>query len=180
MLTLGHGAIAADSLLQLIELVQIQHIVDVRKVPHSQRHPHFGREALESRLTQAGLSYRWEPRLGGFRRPAPDSANVALRHPGFRGFADYMQTPEFWHAFDELVAESETALTAILCSESLWWRCHRRLIADAAVLTRGIEVEDVLHDGRPVPHRVTEGARVHNSIVVYDVVDQTSLLNAQR
>ncbi|MDQ6780331.1 MAG: DUF488 domain-containing protein [Candidatus Eremiobacteraeota bacterium] len=178
---MGHGTISVDAFLQLVELAQIQHIVDVRKIPRSQRHPQFAREAMESWLPQAGLSYRWEPRLGGFRRPAPDSTNVALRHPAFRGFADYMQTPEFWHAFDELVAEAETALTAVMCSESLWWRCHRRLIADAAVLTRGIEVEDLSHDGRLVPHRVTEGARVHNSsVVVYDVVDQAALLEAPR
>jgi uncharacterized protein (DUF488 family) len=152
-----------------VHAANIEHVVDIRTVPASKRSPHFSRESLQAWLPQAGVSYRWEQRLGGFRRPLPDSKNLALRHPSFRGYADYMQTPLFWHAFDELLVEANTSLTAIMCSESLWWRCHRRLVADAAVLSRSLSVQHLFHDGRLSPHRVTPGARAHNGLVVYDV-----------
>jgi len=80
-----------------------------------------------------------------------------------------MQTPPFWHAFDELLQEAGASLTAVMCSESLWWRCHRRLVADAAVLTRSISVQHLFQDGRLSPHRITQGARAQNGLVVYDV-----------
>jgi uncharacterized protein (DUF488 family) len=108
----------------------------------------------------AGASYEWRPALGGFRKTRPDSPNVALRHPAFRGYADYMQTPAFAQALDELLSEAQRERLAIMCSESLWWRCHRRLIADAATLTRGVGVLHVMHSGAPRPHVLTEGVRL--------------------
>jgi uncharacterized protein (DUF488 family) len=107
----------------------------------------------------AGASYRWEPALGGFRKPQPGSLNVALRHPAFRGYADYMQTEAFRKALDTLLYGAGEERTAILCSESLWWRCHRRLIADAASLLHGVEVLHLMHDGKLRPHVPTDGAR---------------------
>lgn len=123
---------------------------------------------MEDWVSKEGLSYRWEPQLGGFRRPQPDSKNIALRHPAFRGYADYMQTPEFWRALDRLLAEAGAKRAAIMCSESLWWRCHRRLISDAAVLARDVDVQHLFHDGRLAPHHPTEGVRRDNGFIVYD------------
>ncbi len=176
LFTLGHGTLAIEAFVSLVLNANIEHIVDVRTVPKSRHNPQFAREAMQEWIPASGLSYRWEQRLGGFRRPQPDSKNIALRHPAFRGYADYMQTPPFWHAFDELLDEATAARTAIMCSEALWWRCHRRLIADAAVLTRGVAVQDLFHDDKLAAHRVTEGARVHGGLVVYDVLSQPSLL----
>jgi len=176
LLTLGHGTLTIEAFIALAHNARIEHIVDVRTVPKSKHNPQFAREAMQEWIPPAGLSYRWEQRLGGFRRPRPDSKNIALRHPAFRGYADYMQTPPFWHAFDELLDEAVVARTAIMCSETLWWRCHRRLIADAAVLTRGVAVQDLFHDDKLAAHRVTEGARVHGGLVVYDVLSEPSLL----
>ena len=147
----------------------IEHVVDIRTAPSSKRSPYFARDSMQQWLPSANISYRWEQRLGGFRRPLADSKNLALRHSAFRGYADYMQTPLFWHAFDELLNEAAASFTAIMCSESLWWRCHRRLVADAAVLTKSVNVQHLFHDGRLSPHQVTLGARVHNGLVVYDV-----------
>jgi uncharacterized protein (DUF488 family) len=107
----------------------------------------------------AGASYRWEPALGGFRKPQPGSRNVALRHPAFRGYADYMQTQTFQKALDTLLHGATEERSVILCSESLWWRCHRRLIADAAALLHGVEVLHLMHDGKLRPHVPTDGAR---------------------
>ncbi len=95
----------------------------------------------------AGASYDWRPALGGFRKPRPESLNVALRHPSFRGYADYMETEDFVNALTELVRDAGVQELAIMCSETLWWRCHRRLIADALVLLHGAEVRHLMHDG---------------------------------
>jgi uncharacterized protein (DUF488 family) len=161
LLTFGHGTADEVTLAELIRAAGIACVVDVRSVPKSRAHPHVWRERMEVWVPDlAGAAYRWAPELGGFRRAHPDSPNVALRHPAFRGYADYMQTQPFLAALDELVATATTAQTAIMCSESLWWRCHRRLIADALVLLRNVEVRHLMHAGALQPHRVTEGARV--------------------
>ena len=108
----------------------------------------------------SGARYEWRRELGGFRKASPQSPNVALRHPAFRGYADYMQTPAFRAALDGLIAEAGDRATAIMCSETLWWRCHRRLISDALVLLHGVEVEHLMHAGAPQAHRLTPGVRV--------------------
>src|SRR5438067_10028130 len=124
---------------------------------------------MEEWLTAAGIGYRWEPALGGLRKPTPDSPNIALRHSGFRAYADHMATAEFANALDGVLAEASHRRTAVMCAESLWWRCHRRLIADFATLVRGVDVEHLLHDGRLSDHRITEGARREGDLVIYDV-----------
>jgi uncharacterized protein (DUF488 family) len=149
LLTLGHGTAGADELAALIRDAGIELIVDVRKVPKSRRHPHYWREEMERWVPElSGSAYRWEPALGGFRKADPDSSNVALRHPAFRAYADYMATDAFASALDDLLKPAAQTRTAILCSESLWWRCHRRLISDAATLLSGIEVQHHMHDAR--------------------------------
>ncbi|HEY8321311.1 MAG TPA: DUF488 domain-containing protein [Candidatus Baltobacteraceae bacterium] len=161
LLTLGHGTASAEELSALIRGAEIEAIVDVRSVPKSRRHPQYWSEAMAEwvpRLT--GSSYRWEPALGGFRAPDRNSPNVALRHPSFRAYADYMETAAFAEGLDALLTEARATTTAVLCSETLWWRCHRRLIADAAMLLRGETVLHLMHDGKLRPHVPTAGARV--------------------
>jgi uncharacterized protein (DUF488 family) len=167
--TLGHGTATADELLALLAGAGVAGVVDVRTAPGSRRHPHVRREAMAGWLAEGGIGYRWEPELGGFRRPDPASVNHALRHPAFRGYADHMRTPRFWSALDRLLAEAEGRPTAVLCSETLWWRCHRRLLADAAVLVRGAEVLHLDHRGRQEPHRPTDGVRRDGDLLVYDL-----------
>jgi uncharacterized protein (DUF488 family) len=147
----------------------VERLVDVRTAPGSRRHPQFRRQAMEGWLAGAGVAYRWEPELGGFRKPGPGSVNHALRHPAFRGYADHMRTSRFWTALDRLLAEAAAVPTAAMCSESLWWRCHRRLLADAAVLVRGAEVLHLDHRGRLEPHRPTEGVRRDGDLLAYDL-----------
>src|SRR5665213_3085664 len=135
LLTLGHGTATAEELGALVRGAGIEAIVDVRSIPKSRRHPQFWREEMARWIPEmTGSSYRWEPALGGFRSVDRNSPNVALRHPSFRAYADYMETPPFGAALDELLAQAAGVTTAMVCSESLWWRCHRRLIADAVVL----------------------------------------------
>jgi uncharacterized protein (DUF488 family) len=116
---------------------------------------------------------KWHRELGGFRKPRPDSPNGALRHQGFRGYADYIQSEPFRTALAVLLKEAADSPTAIMCSETLWWRCHRRLVADALVLLHGVEVEHLLHSGTPQPHRLTPGVRLlDNQTLQYDGLDQ--------
>lgn len=169
LLTVGHGTLSADDLGDVLAAAGVRRLVDVRTAPGSRRHPHVARRSLEEWLPARGVAYRWEPALGGWRRARPDSPNVALRHPAFRGYADYMETPAFWVALDGLVADASAERTAAMCSESVWWKCHRRLLADAAVLARGVTVLHLGHDGRLAPHAVTTGARLTESgLVAYD------------
>jgi uncharacterized protein (DUF488 family) len=169
LLSLGHGTAGVEELVALLQQAGIERLVDVRTAPGSRRHPHVRREAMAGWLGEAGIAYRWEPELGGFRRPEPRSVNHALRHPAFRGYADHMRTPPFWSALDRLLAEAASAPTAAMCSETLWWRCHRRLLADAAVLVRGAEVLHLDHRGRLERHRPTDGVRRDGDLLAYDL-----------
>ncbi len=168
--TLGHGTAGEVELAALIRGASVKAIADVRSVPKSRAHPHVWAERMAQWVPElSGASYRWCPALGGFRKPRPDSHNAGLRHPAFRGYADYMETPAFQDALAELVDRASRETTAILCSETLWWRCHRRLVADALVLAHDLDVRHVLHAGAPQPHRVTPGARLlAGGIVRYD------------
>ncbi len=169
LLTVGHGTAGEACFGELLRQAGVQLVVDVRSAPGSRRHPQFRRAELERWLPAAGIGYRWEPRLGGFRRPAPDSPNVSLRHLAFRGYADHMATGAFSDALAGVLGDAAHATAAIMCAESLWWRCHRRLIADAAVLIHHAGVWHLGHDGGLAGHRLTEGARLAGTgVLVYD------------
>jgi uncharacterized protein (DUF488 family) len=165
--TIGHGAQSAESFLEHARRAGLDSIVDVRSIPASRAHPQFVRSALDAWLRAAGIDYRWEPELGGFRRTSPDSPNTGLHHPSFRGYADYMATGSFAAALAAVLDEATDRRLAVMCSETLWWRCHRRLIADAAELLHQVDVRHV--DGRGVlePHRVTPEAHREGPILVY-------------
>lgn len=170
LLTLGHGTATADELAAAIREAGIELVADIRTVPKSKRHPHFVREEMERWIPElAGARYEWHKDLGGFRKPRPDSANIALRHPAFRGYADYMETPQFETALANLLKEAAEKRAAILCSESLWWRCHRRLVSDAAVLLHGLQVQHLFHSGKVAEHVPTAGVRVFHGKLRYDL-----------
>ena len=176
MFSVGHGTLSAESFVVLLRRAGIAAVVDVRRHPGSRRHPHFGAGAMERWLPDAGIAYRWEERLGGRRRRRPDSVNVGLRNASFRGYADYMAEPMFKEALGAVVDEARQRPTAVLCSESLWWRCHRKLLADAAVLVCGAEVRHLLHDGCIAAHVITDSARRVGDTVRYDRPTQGELL----
>lgn len=170
LLTFGHGTADEVALAALIRGARIESVIDVRSVPKSRAHAHVWAERMSEWVPDlAGATYEWRSELGGFRKTTPQSTNVALRHPSFRGYADYMQTRAFVEALDALLASAAQRRTAIMCSESLWWRCHRRLIADAATLLRGCCVAHLMHSGALEPHKVTPEARVAGAdLLQYD------------
>ncbi len=144
----------------------IEAIADVRRFPGSRRHPHFGRDALRALLAAAGIEYHGFPDLGGRRTPRPDSHNSAWRNSAFRGYADYMETPEFDEAMRRLEQLAATRRTAILCAEALWWHCHRALISDY-LKARGGEVLHITDANRTAPHPFTKAAHVVDGRLSY-------------
>ncbi len=176
LVTVGHGTLSEEDFAALLEKAAVARIVDVRAHPASRRNPHFAREAMAGWLRESGVSYRWEPRLGGRRRPVEESPHLGLRDASFRAYADHMHGGEFRAALDQLLDEAQEASVAVMCAESVWWRCHRRLIADAAILLHDVVALHLFHDGRLVRHVPTDAARVEQSAepgrpprIVYDV-----------
>jgi uncharacterized protein (DUF488 family) len=157
--TVGHSTRSAEELLGLLDEAGVKLVADVRRFPSSRRHPQFNRGALASWLPAEGIGYVHVPGLGGRRAPVPDSPNTGWRETAFQGYADHMDTDEFRNALADLEVAAAERPTAIMCSEAVWWRCHRRLIADA-LLVRGWRVEHLgIGDGRSV-HELTEFAVV--------------------
>ena len=170
--TIGHGARPIDRFVELVRAGGVGRIADVRTAPGSRKHPQFGRDALAASLAEHGIAYEWwGEQLGGFRRARPDSRHVALRTAGFRGYADHMETPEFARARDDLIETSRRLATAVMCAESVWWRCHRRMLADALVIA-GCEVIHILDGPRLDSHRLAPAARVEGGLPVYDVPEE--------
>jgi uncharacterized protein (DUF488 family) len=176
LLTYGHGTDSSERTVATVHRAAIASIVDIRIAPGSRRNPQFARGELERWLPEAGIGYRWEKRLGGFRKPSPDNPDIAWREEMFRGYAEYMRSAEFSSAMTAVLDEARSRQVAVMCSESLWWRCHRRLLADFASMARGIEVRHLMHDGRTEPHRPSPGLRLRpDGLLVYDL-GQTELL----
>src|SRR5579862_961111 len=169
LLTFGHGTASAEQMTDLLRDACVAVLIDVRTAPGSRRHPHVARAELERWLPEAGICYRWDKRLGGLRKAGPDSPDVAWQEDMFRGYAGHMRTAGFSAAVDELLAGAGTEVTAVMCAESLWWRCHRRLLADYVSQVRGVPVRHLLHDGRLEDHRLSPGLRLRDDgLLVYD------------
>ena len=163
--TVGHSTRGLDEFIALLARHGIAHVADVRAFPASRRHPHFNREPLAGELGPRGIAYSHHPALGGRRTPSRDSRNAAWRNAGFRGYADYMQTADFRRGIDGLLLVAGAAPTAVMCAESVPWRCHRSLIADA-LLVRGAAVLHVLDAGLR-PHALPPFSVVHGDRVRY-------------
>jgi uncharacterized protein (DUF488 family) len=159
--TIGHSTRGIDELIALLDEHGVEVLVDVRRFPGSRRHPQFGSAALAAALRAAGIEYRHAEALGGRRASDIQAAspNTAWRNDAFRAYADYMATPPFRAALDELIGLSADRTPAIMCAEAVPWRCHRRLITDA-LLARGIPVADIIGPGPASPARLSEHARV--------------------
>ena len=176
LLTYGHGTETAERTAELLRAAGVSALVDIRTAPGSRRNPQFARAAMEEWLPAAGVAYRWEKRLGGFRQPGQDNPDVAWHEDMFRGYAEHMRSAGFLAAIAAVLAEAESVPLTVMCSESLWWRCHRRLVADFASAARGVEVRHLMHDGRLEPHRPSAGLRLRDDgLLVYDSGQDTLL-----
>jgi uncharacterized protein (DUF488 family) len=164
--TIGHSNRSLEEFLALLQAHGIELLVDIRTVPRSGHNPHFSRDSLEKALPSAGIRYIHMPALGGLRHPRRDSINLGWRNASFRGYADYMQTPDFQAAISELIDLGRTCRTAIMCAEAVPWRCHRSLVADALVV-REIPVSHILGRSKASPHKLTPFALVNGAKVTY-------------
>lgn len=165
--TIGHSTRSESEFLDLLRAHEIAVLADVRRFPGSRKYPHFGGEALCESLTEAGIEYQHFADLGGRRKPRPDSHNDVWRNDSFRGYADYMETPEFQNALDELLQTAREKRTALMCSEAVWWRCHRSLVADF-LKARGVEVVHILSATKNEVHPYTSAARLENGRLTYN------------
>jgi len=164
--TIGHSTRTIDEFASLLDQHAIEVVADVRRFPGSRRLPQFQSAALSAALETRGIDYVWIEALGGRRRNDPSSINTGWRHPAFRAYADHVFTEEFANGLFELLTIAEGARTAIMCAEVLWWRCHRRLIAD--VLTSlGIRVEHIMGDGKTELHKIAPPARLVGGAISY-------------
>ena len=166
VLTVGHSTRPLDEFIALLAAHSVSRLVDVRTVPRSRHNPQFNRDTLPAALEAAGIGYAHVAGLGGFRRTHPGSMNMGWRNVSFRGFADYMQTPEFAENLAGLIEQAEHERIALMCAEAVPWRCHRSLIADALVV-HGIRAEEIINATRLQAHTLTPFASVDGMAITY-------------
>jgi uncharacterized protein (DUF488 family) len=165
--TVGHSTRDFDDFVALLDAYEIELVADVRRFPGSRRLPQFEASALAERLSAEDIAYCWFPSLGGRRRPNPASRNVGWRHPAFRAYADHVATEEFAAGLFELLMLASGLRTALMCAEILWWRCHRRIIADVLV-SLGITVVHIRDESVAELHRLALPARLVRGRLAYD------------
>ena len=171
--TIGHSTHPWEEFRDLLRAHGIQRVVDVRTVPRSRHNPQFNRETLSAKLRGAKLGYVHLRKLGGLRHARRDSLNTGWRNSSFRGYADYMQTPEFDRALQRLIKLAGQKRSAIMCAEAVPWRCHRSLIADALAI-RGIPVAHIVGTAKPRMHSLTPFAKVRGLHITYPPSSQTA------
>ncbi len=170
VLTVGHSTRPIVEFMSLLAAHGVTRLTDVRTVPRSRHNPQFNLDTLPLSLEQAGMGYEHIAGLGGFRRSHPDSPNMAWRNASFRGYADYMQTPEFAENLAALIERVRHDQVALMCAEAVPWRCHRSLIADALVV-HGVCVEEIISEKRLQAHKLTPFAKVDGLVITYPPED---------
>lgn len=159
--TIGHSTRPVSELIELLRRVSVDLLVDVRSVPRSRANPQFNPDTLSQALAAAGIGYRHLAALGGLRGrrkdPAP-SQNTLWHSDAFRNYSDYAETDQFRSGLDQLIALAGENQCAIMCAEAVWWRCHRRIIADY-LLVHGIPVAHIMGPGKVDPATLTPGAQ---------------------
>jgi uncharacterized protein (DUF488 family) len=164
--TIGHSNRPIEEFIALLQQNEVACVLDIRTVPKSRHNPQFGQDLLPVSLAAAGIGYRQVPGLGGLRKPLKDSPNSGWRNTSFRGYADYMQTDAFRENVEEVAALAGEMRCALMCAESVPWRCHRSMVADA-LLVRGIPVEHIINPGKRRPHTLTPFAKVEGTRILY-------------
>ena len=168
--TIGHSTRPIEEFIAILEAHGIRKLADIRTVPRSRHNPQFDCANLPPSLESAGIAYQHMPGLGGLRKARPDSVNLGWRNISFRGYADYLQTPEFQRALEQLIQTAQDQPTVIMCAEAVEWRCHRSLVSDT-LLVRGIDVRHIYDSASAKPHKLTSFAQVRGTTVTYPSPD---------
>jgi uncharacterized protein (DUF488 family) len=156
--TIGHSTRSMEEFLSILKSFRMEVLIDIRTFPGSRRYPHFNKESLSTTLQQNGIEYVHMLALGGRRKPLADSVNVSWRHPSFRGYADHMQTPEFIDAINDVQRLASQKRVAYMCSEAMWWKCHRSLVSDY-LKVKGWNVQHITDVGKSSEHPYTSPAK---------------------
>jgi uncharacterized protein (DUF488 family) len=164
--TIGHSTRPFEEFLELLRAHGVQRLIDIRTIPRSRRNPQYSIETLGPSLKAAGIEYVHLKDLGGLRRPKADSKNIGWRNASFRGYADYMGTPEFETALSKAIERSQSKPTVLMCAEAVPWRCHRSLVGDA-LTARKIDVKHIMSATVANQHELTPFAQVHGEKVTY-------------
>ena len=165
--TVGHSTRTIDELIAMLQSFRIALLADVRNYPGSRRYPHFNKDAFEISLAKENIQYVHLKDLGGRRKPKPDSKNTIWRNDAFRGYADYMDTDAFNKAAEQLELLADKQRTAYMCSEAVWWRCHRSLISDY-LKSIGWTVMHIMDIHKAEEHPYTSAARIVNGMLTYN------------
>jgi len=164
--TIGHSTRTLEAFIQMLQSFAITQLVDVRHFPGSRKYPHFNKDSLQKSLAQNNINYTHIEALGGRRKPAPNSPNTAWRNAAFQGYADYMETDAFKEGFQQLEDLALQNNTAYMCSEAVWWRCHRSMISDL-LKAKGWNVQHIMETGKAKEHPFTAPAKVVNGQLLY-------------
>ena len=167
--TIGHSTRPIEEFIHLLKLSQIEIVVDIRRFPGSRKFPQYNPDNLRISLTDNGIEYTAIDKLGGRRKATSDSKNTIWRHPSFQGYADYMETQEFIEGISELVKIASVKIAAIMCSEAVWWRCHRSMDADY-LKSKGWEVLHIIGESQPKEHPYTAPARIVDGELTYETI----------
>ena len=165
-MTVGHSTRSLEEFIGILQAHGVKLLVDVRTVPRSRHNPQFNKESLPESLAAAGIGYEHFAGLGGLRRARRDSPNTGWRNAGFRGYADYMQTPEFESNVEKLIKKAQKESLAVMCAEALPWRCHRSLLADA-LLIRSVKVAHIMSGTSAQEHALTSWAKASGTRITY-------------
>jgi uncharacterized protein (DUF488 family) len=172
--TIGHSTHPIEHFIELLQANGVAQLIDIRTIPKSRHNPQFNSDALAASLRTAHIRYVHLKELGGLRHARRDSLNLGWRNASFRGYADYMQTPEFEAALDRAIELAQARPTALMCAEAVPWRCHRSLVADALAV-RGVQVLEIVSFSATKEHKLTPFARVRGTHITYPA-EQGSLL----
>lgn len=164
--TIGHSTHSLEDFIDLLKAFAIETVIDIRTIPRSMHCPQFNKEELKQSLKSAKIGYRHVKELGGLRHALKDSMNTGWLNASFRGYADYMQTPDFKKGLEKLEKISQNKRCALMCAEAVYWRCHRSLIADALILKKW-KVFHILSKKTAKPHRRTSFLRVRKGMLIY-------------
>jgi uncharacterized protein (DUF488 family) len=174
--TIGHSTRPLDEFIELLRSHGVERVIDIRTIPRSRHNPQFSGETLAPALRAARIGYVQLKKLGGLRHAKADSKNLGWRNASFRGFADYMQTPEFEEGLNRAIRLAEDKPSTLMCAEAVPWRCHRSMVADALTV-RSFDVEHILSGSKPQPHKLTSFARVRGTNITYPSEDGQSAMD---
>lgn len=171
--TIGHSTHSLEEFVDWLKAHEIAALVDIRRYPGSRRYPHFNKEALADSLPETGLSYYHFEDLGGRRKARPDSVNKVWRHPSFRGYADYMETTGFKETVQDLEEIASEKRTVVMCSEAVWWSCHRAMVADY-LKSNDWKVLHIMGPDKTTEHPYTKPAQLENGRLTYKATEEKS------